>query len=64
MVKNLPTNGGDVKAADSVPGLGKMRWRKKGQPTLVFLPGESDRRRSGLHTVLGVAKSSDTTEVT
>ena len=28
------------------PCDGKIPWRKKGQPTPVFLPGESHRRRS------------------
>ena len=31
---------------DSIPGLGKIPWRKKWQPTPVFLPGESHRQRS------------------
>ena len=54
--KKLPTSGGDGKDAGSIPGSGKMRRRRKGQLSLVFLPGESQGRRSGLHTVHGVAE--------
>ena len=28
------------------PWVGKIPWRRKWQPTLVFLPGESYRQRS------------------
>ena len=35
-VKN-PCNAGDL---GSIPGLGKSLWRRKWQPTPVFLPGE------------------------
>ena len=38
VVKNLPANAGD---AHSIPALGKIPWRRKWQPTPVFLPGES-----------------------
>ena len=38
MVKNLPANAGDV---TSIPGSGKIPWRRKWQPTPVFLPGKS-----------------------
>ena len=31
---------------DSVPVVGKIPWRRKWQPTPVFLPGKSHRRRS------------------
>ena len=40
MIKNLPTNAGD---ADSVP------WRRRWQPTPVFLPGKSHGGRSLAH---------------
>ena len=30
----------------SIPGLGKIPWRRKWQPTLVLLPGESHGWRS------------------
>ena len=41
--KNSPANAGD---ASSIPGWGKIPWRRKWQPTPVFLPGESHRQRS------------------
>ena len=37
--KNLPTNGFS-------PWVGKIPWRRKRQPTAVFLPGESHGQRS------------------
>ena len=43
VVKNLPANAGD---ADSIPGLEKTPWRRKWQPTSVFLPGELHGQRS------------------
>ena len=43
VVKNLPVNAGDV---SSIPEKGKIPWRKKWQPTSVFLPGESNGQRS------------------
>ena len=38
VVKNLLANAGD---AGSIPGLGRFPWRRKWQPTPVFLPGKS-----------------------
>ena len=43
MVKNLPANAGDT---GLIPRWGKIPWRKKWQPTPVFLPGESPGQRS------------------
>ena len=43
MVKNPPANAGD---SGSTPGLGKVSWRRKWQPTLVFLPGKSHGQRN------------------
>ena len=40
------------------PWVGKIPWRRKWQPTPVFLPGESHGRRSLWTTVHGVAKLS------
>ena len=37
VVKNLPANAGD---AGSNSWVGKIPWRRKWQPTPVFLPGE------------------------
>ena len=41
VVKNLPVNAGDIREAASIPGIGKIPWKKEWQPTPVFLPGES-----------------------
>ena len=41
-----------------------MHWRRKWQPTPVFLPGESQGRRSLLGCCLWGCTESDTTEVT
>ena len=38
VAKNPPANAGDTSL---IPGLGKFPWRRKWQPTPVFLPGES-----------------------
>ena len=40
MVKNLPANAGDTRDMGSIPGLVRSPWRRKWQPTPVFLPGE------------------------
>ena len=39
------------------PWSGKISWRRKWQPTSVFLPGKSHGQRSLWVTVYGVAKS-------
>ena len=41
-----------------------MRWRRKWQPTPVFLPGESQGRRSLMGCRLWGRTESDTTEAT
>ena len=41
----------------SYPWVGKIPWRRKWQPTPVFLPGEPHGQRSLEATVHGVAKS-------
>ena len=46
LVKNLPTNAGDVRDTGLIPGSGRFPWRRKWQPTPVFLPGESHGQRS------------------
>ena len=46
MVKNMPANTGDTGDVGSIPGSGRLLWRRKGQPTPVFLPGESHGQRS------------------
>ena len=47
VVKSPPAHAGGV---DSIPGSGKIPWRRTWQPTPVFLPGKS-------HGVHGVTKS-------
>ena len=52
---------------DSVTSLSLftfMHWRRKWQPTPVFLPGESQGRRSLVGCCLWGRTESDTTEVT
>ena len=44
------------------PWVGKIRWRRKRQPTPVFLPGESHGRRSLVGYCPWGRKESDTTE--
>ena len=43
VVKNLPVNTGDM---SSIPGSGKIPWRKKWKPTPIFLPVKSHGQRS------------------
>ena len=43
VVKNPPANAGDVHL---IPRLGSSPWRRKWQPTQVFLPGKSHGQRS------------------
>ena len=42
-VKASARNAGDL---GSIPGSGRFPWRRKWQPTPVFLPGESHGRRN------------------
>ena len=42
MVKNVSANAGDK---GSIPGVGKIPWRRKWQPTPVSLPGKSQGQR-------------------
>ena len=55
IVKNPPAM---WEAWVSVPGLGKIPWRRKWKPTPVFLPGEFHEQRGAWQaTVHGVARS-------
>ena len=45
-LKNLPADAEDARDTDLMPGLRKIRWRRKWQPTPVFLPRKSHRQRS------------------
>ena len=51
-VKNLPANSGDAKRCGFHPWVGKVPWRRAGQLTPVFLPGQSlGQRRLAVHRV-------------
>ena len=54
MVKNLSANIGEVR---DNPWVRKIPWRRKWQPTVVFLPGESHGQRSLVVYSPWVAKS-------
>ena len=45
VVKNLPAKAGDARDEGSIPGLGRS-WRRKWQPTPVFLSGKSHGQRN------------------
>ena len=59
VVKNLPANAGDM---GWIPGSG--RFPGGGQPTPVFLPGESHQQRNLVGYSPYGCKESDRTEVT
>ena len=46
VIKNLSANAGDVRDSGFDPWVRKIPWRRKWQPTPVFLPGKSHRQRS------------------
>ena len=47
MVKNPPAKAGDVRDPGLIPGIRKIPWRRKWQPTPVFfLPGEPHGQKS------------------
>ena len=54
-VKNSPAKAEDVRDVGLIPG--KISWRRKRQPTPVFLPGESHGQRNPQGS-----KALDTTE--
>ena len=60
VVKNLPA----MRRPRYYPWLGKIPWRRKWQPTLIFLPGESHGQRSLVGHSPKVHKESDRTEGT
>ena len=58
VVKNPPTNAGDIKRRGFDPWIRKIPWKKAWQPTSVFLPGESHGQRSlAGYIAHGVTKS-------
>ena len=60
VVKNLPANAGDTRGFN--PWVGKIPWRRKSQPTPVFLPGKSHGRSSLVGYSPWGRKESDMTE--
>ena len=46
VVKNPSANAGDIKRPRFDPWVKKTPWRRKWQPTPVFLPGESLGQRN------------------
>ena len=55
---------GDTGDAGSIPGPGRIPWRRKCQPPPVFLPGESHGQRSLVGYSPWGHKELDTTEAT
>ena len=64
VVKNPPANAGRCKTCGFNTWVGKIRWRRARQPSLVFLPGESHGQRGLAGCCPRGHKESDTTEVT
>ena len=64
MVKNPDANAGDIRDTSSIPGLGRFPWRRKWQPTPLFLPGKSYGQRNMVGYGPNGRKESDMTEVT
>ena len=64
MVKNPDANAGDIRDSSSIPGLGRFPWRRKWQPTPLFLPGKSYGQRNMVGYSPNGRKESDMTEVT
>ena len=56
LVKNLPANAEDVRELGSIPGSGRLFWKRIWQPH-VFLPGEFHGQGSLAGIVHRVAKS-------
>ena len=59
VVKTLPSQ---CRRHGFNPWVGKIPWRRRWQPTLVFLPGKSHRQRSLMGYSPWGHKESDTTE--
>ena len=64
MVKNLPANAGGVRDVSWILGQEDPCRRRKWQPILVFLPGESHGQRSLAGYSPWSHKELDLTEVT
>ena len=46
VVKNLSATAGEPRGGGSIPGLGKIPWRRAWKPTQIFLPEGSHGQRS------------------
>ena len=46
MIKNPPSNAGDIKRCGLDPWVGEIPWRRVWQPTPVFSPGKPHAQRS------------------
>ena len=46
VVNNLLANAGEAKDAGSIPWVRKIPWRRKWQPTALYLPGKFHGQRS------------------
>ena len=62
VVKNPPANKRRCRRCSFDPWVRKIPWRRKWQPTLVFLPGKSHRQRNLAGYSSWGYKGSDTTE--
>ena len=59
-VKNLPANAGGTRDMGSIPGVGKIPWRRKWQPFPVFLLGKFHGWGAWQATVHGITESNMT----
>ena len=57
LVKNLPSNVGDLRVQRSIPGLGRSPGRGNGNPLQCFYLENSMARAAWKPTVHGIAKS-------
>ena len=62
VVQNPSANAGDVRGLGVHPWVRKIPWRRKWQPTPVFLPGKSHGQRSLVGYSPWGRKESDMTE--
>ena len=62
VVKNLLANAGDTRDTGLIPGSRKISWKRKWQPTPVFLPGKSHGQGSLVGYSPGGLKEVDMTE--
>ena len=64
VVKNLPTNAGDIRDTGLIPGLGRSTGGGNGNPPPVFLPGEFHGQGSLAGYTPQGHKELDMTEIT